>query len=234
MCTVSWLHDPVSYMMLCNRDEKNTRKTAFPPRVLETNGVRYLAPLDGEHGGTWIAVNQYGLTLSLLNGRGSGTRSRGLLVRSWISMPTAERVTEAFQEAELESFAGFTLVALEPACGALVMRWDGKKKSMVRNGEACMPLTSSSYDAPGAQVHRRMELRRLLAQTGRLDPHLLHLFHSSHGGGAGPLTTCMHRNDAGTVSFSRVEVNASHVRLHYTPGAPCRNLPGVTVELERR
>lgn len=67
MCTVSWLHKAKGYVLLCNRDERHTRKPALGPRISERNGISFIAPVDGDHGGSWIGVNQFGLTLCLLN-----------------------------------------------------------------------------------------------------------------------------------------------------------------------
>jgi hypothetical protein len=44
----------------------------------------------------------------------------------------------------------------------------------------------------------------------------------------------MHREDASTVSFSRVDVDAGAVRLHYVPHAPCRGLPEGPAAVLRR
>lgn len=235
MCTVSWLHQPEGYLLLCNRDEKKTRMPAAPPLLRESQGVRYLAPLDCDHGGTWIAVSELGMTLCLLNGkpRPVGSRSRGLLLPDWIASEDAAAVLSAFTRADLSVYSPFTAVALETGRPALVLRWDGAKRSVLDDGEACMPLTSSSFDAAGAQVHRRMEFRRLLAQTGRLDSQLLHLFHASHGNALGPLSACMHREDAETVSFTRITVDALAVRMDYSPAAPCKRAPSTHCELTR-
>lgn len=37
--------------------EKRTRKQANPPQWNQSLGTRYLAPSDGDCGGSWIAVN---------------------------------------------------------------------------------------------------------------------------------------------------------------------------------
>ena len=37
------------------------------PRIGDVRGVSFVAPIDGDHGGSWIGVNQFGLTLCLLN-----------------------------------------------------------------------------------------------------------------------------------------------------------------------
>jgi uncharacterized protein with NRDE domain len=67
MCTVSWIHQDGGYQLLCNRDERCARKPALPPRLQGRGEVRFIAPVDGEHGGSWIGVNQFGLSLCLLN-----------------------------------------------------------------------------------------------------------------------------------------------------------------------
>ena len=70
MCTVSWLHQPGGYHLLCNRDEKRTRSAALAPTVIETRRravtSRRSMPTCG---GTWIAVNEFGVSVCLLNGR---------------------------------------------------------------------------------------------------------------------------------------------------------------------
>ena len=68
-----------------NRDEKRTRGEALARRIRECGGVRYVAPIDADFGGTWIAANEFGVSVCLLNGD-AGTapfpqRSRGLLLR---------------------------------------------------------------------------------------------------------------------------------------------------------
>ena len=84
MCTVSWLHQPAGYHLLCNRDEKRTRGVALGPRIQERAGVRFVAPADADFGGAWIAVNEFGVSLCLLNGSEACPRlvrkSRGILL----------------------------------------------------------------------------------------------------------------------------------------------------------
>jgi hypothetical protein len=66
MCTVSWVHQKDGYQLLSNRDEKHTRKPALAPSLRQQRQVRFLAPIDGDQGGSWIGVNQFGLSLCLL------------------------------------------------------------------------------------------------------------------------------------------------------------------------
>ena len=72
MCTVTWIYEPGGYHLLCNRDEKKDRAPALAPRIHQRGWVRFIAPVDAQFGGSWIAVNEFGVSVCLLNGaRGS-------------------------------------------------------------------------------------------------------------------------------------------------------------------
>src|SRR5947209_18986874 len=88
MCTVSWLRTPQGYQLLCNRDELFARQPAQAPRQSSVNGVRFIAPVDGDFGGTWIAVNEFGLSLCVLNGyRKTGPSSQPGFVSRRLLLP---------------------------------------------------------------------------------------------------------------------------------------------------
>jgi hypothetical protein len=89
-----------------------------------------------------------------------------------------------------------------------------------------MPLTSSSYDAAGVRRARLNEFARLVGPARPIYPPLLYCFHSSHGAIRDAYSTCMHREDAETVSFSWVIVSRDEIRFLYSPGAPCQTKPG--------
>lgn len=68
MCTVTWLADPAGgYALWFNRDERRTRPPGLPPAAAAAGDMPYLAPIDAEAGGTWLAVNAAGVTVGLLN-----------------------------------------------------------------------------------------------------------------------------------------------------------------------
>src|SRR5271166_4952326 len=103
MCTLSWIRDEDGYQLFFNRDEKLSRKSAMPPRQATRDGVRFLAPVDGDFGGSWIATNEIGVSVCLLNGtnltgssggRPRKARSRGLLLLDLISSSSVAAVCE--------------------------------------------------------------------------------------------------------------------------------------------
>jgi hypothetical protein len=241
MCTVSWALTPDGYELFCNRDERRTRKPAHAPIVSTSHGVRLLAPTDAEAGGTWLAANEYGLTLCLLN-RDGGTeaeaardfKSRGLLLPGLMNLRDPAEVMRAVAREGLARFRPFTLLALAPGAAPGTASWTGRRLLVSEDDDATlMPLTSSSFR--GAEVVRgRGELFRSMA-AGSTSPaaDLLTRFHHSHEPEPGPLSVCMHRPDASTVSFSRVRVDSRSIEFYYQPGPPCARARGVLSFLRR-
>jgi hypothetical protein len=229
MCTVSWLHQSGGYHLLCNRDEKRTRRPANVPSVMQRAGIRYIAPSDGNFGGTWIAVNECGLGLCLLNGNPGlpepGRKSRGFVIPELISARCIDDCSLLIGQLELNEFAPFSLVILEPGNAASVVTWDGRRIDAVNDAHQGGTLTSSSVDADGVRAARMEERARHLG-AAESDPASLYRFHISHGEEASAYSPCMHRDDAETVSFTWAVVGERDVRFLYLPAAPCQWQPG--------
>lgn len=230
MCTVSWVHEPDGYHLLCNRDEKRTRGAAFAPAVFMRGGVRYISPVDVDFGGTWLSVNEFGVSACLLNGDPAvgpvyPRRSRGLLLRELAWAESSAECTLWLQQLDLGPFAPFTLLVMEPGQTASLAFWNGQDLTVDPSADSHMPLTSSSYDAAGVRRSRLNEFAHRVAAAERLDPALLYWFHSSHGSSPDAYSACMHRDDAQTVSFSWVIVTRDAVRFLYSPAAPCQCSP---------
>jgi hypothetical protein len=251
MCTVSWLLTPRGYELFCNRDERRTRTAARPPSVRETRGVRFVAPTDGDHGGSWIGVNEAGLALSLLNryedapfptrdvATGDVTpaddyRSRGLLLTDLMDCLNVSHVRARLSGADLSSYRPFTLAVLSAREPALLVHWANNKRTFDGAGEASMPLTSSSHRAAEVTAARRALFRRMVGEEGAVTHELLREFHESHDPARGPFSVCMHREDAATVSFSRVKVCNGAAEFTYQPLSPCARSRPVRVELPLR
>lgn len=238
MCTVSWLIADGRYELFDNRDESLRRSPARAPEVELLAGVRVIAPRDGDAGGTWIGVNELGLTLALLNAwhlelpePAGGFVSRGLLVRSLLDAATAAQVAVRLAAGSLERYRGFQLAAFEPGLPApRVASWDGARLAEV---VPVLPLVSSSRGPERAQRERRAALERL-AEGRPLDRELLARFHASHLPERGSWSACMHRADAETKSASHVCVDERWVSFRYAAGAPCRAAWGEPLRLARR
>ncbi len=238
MCTVSWSPAPGGYQLFFNRDERRSRLEALPPRLEDEQGVPYLAPRDADAGGTWLAVNAYGLTVCLLNLYQAeaalpsrlGKTSRGLLVRSLAAAKDPNMAQELLARQDLGAFMPFTLVVAAADGQVDDYAWDGRQAGIWQ--KATPPIVSSGHDVARATAARR----RLFAELGQAEDlgyEDLHAFHSSHQPEKGAYSPCMHRSDAKTVSLCAVRVSAERVQLAYAPGSPCRTELLPPLELTR-
>ncbi|MDZ4865669.1 MAG: NRDE family protein [Gemmatimonadota bacterium] len=237
MCTVSWLRTPGGYSLCCNRDERFTRAPALPPAVREQRGVPYLAPLDGDFGGSWLAVNAFGLTLSLLNRyrvegyvAPAAPLSRGLLLLDLIVSPAAADARSTLTRTDLHQVQPFTLIIVAPDSDAHLARWDGEQLAFSSSNASGLLATSSAVSEPEVAESR-------IARFSSLAPVTLEgleALHRSHLPERGRLSICMHRTDAETQSYSRVSVTSRQVTLAHTGASPCREVPPVSLNIPRR
>jgi hypothetical protein len=228
MCTVTWQRENGGYQLLCNRDERKSRGIASAPRVYRSSAAtNYVSPRDRDHGGTWLAANEHGLTLCLLNANGQNARasiSRGALPQALIDARNAEEAMRLLLKLDLPRFKPFTLAGLDASSGAHIARWDGTMLQLSQDPSPLGLLTSSSLDPAKASELRSCELAK-----GRHESLLS--FHQSHGDGDLRFSPCMHRDDAETVSFSWISCQDGELRFYYSPGSPCRETQGRTWRL---
>lgn len=219
MCTATWARRVGGFDLMFNRDESRRRSPALAPRLHRTRDVRFLAPLDGDFGGTWISVNEYGLALGLLNGyrdsddppgrrspshRADDYVSRGRLVMELAGAQDVAETIARIQAMDLTSFRSLRLLVLDPA-QARIARWDDRGLDIAATHRADLPLVSSAYDQARVTRVRRASFADHSADRDDDDTAASYLaYHRSHQPERGPLSPCMHREDAHTVSFTHV------------------------------
>jgi Transport and Golgi organisation 2 len=240
VCTLSWLGETDGYALYFNRDERLTRAPALPPTRGELDGVAYLAPTDGDFGGTWIGVNEYGVTIALLNrytesaaDPGPNRVSRGLLVRSLLDARTAGRAIDRLAPASLAPYQPFTLAAVDPGREVLLTDWTGTLllRSLVETSG--LVRTSSGRDQAEAERVRSAAWRAMLGD-GPVTRDRLDRFHRSHDPERGAFSVCMHRPEAATRGYTVITVDTHRVQLAHVDGAPCEGGPVTTLSLPRR
>lgn len=241
MCTATWIRTEEGYEVFFNRDELRTRRPALPPRANERAGVAFLAPVDGDAGGTWLGVNELGVTVGIANGgrserdeRAAPFRSRGLLVMDLLASASVGDAEARIGALETALYRAFELFAVDPGGTVRVWRFDGERLEVRTAGGEGAFLISSSRDLARAKAERERVFARMLRERGRLDAELLAAFHASHEPERGAFSPCMHREDASTVSLSRVSVTASAVAFAYRPGPPCEEAETVVHRMPRR
>lgn len=231
MCTLTWRAAGDGYDLFFNRDERDTRVPESAPSLRTTaGGVRYLAPEDGDHRGTWLVLNTHGLTVCLLNDypRGvveSGRQSRGQLPLVCAGGARAADVPGTLRDAvTLSDYAPFQLVAVDTAGASVHLRWDGR---VLHEASAPEFLTSSSFEPERVRAARAARFAALPERS----VDALRAFHHRHDVGAGAASVLMRRSDAATRSVCAVRVRGAVRELVYEPVARDGGNPGESVML---
>ena len=227
MCTVTLIAQRRGYRLGMNRDEKLARSPGLPPEKRQVNGRTVLCPAE-PGGGTWIAVNDLGVTLALINwyaitARATGKAvSRGEVVNATSAATTPDFADAALAKLPLDQINPFRLIGIFPAT-KIVVEWRWNLNELVRKIHPwkTQQWISSGFDEPGAQRVRSRTFQNVQTQrtAGTID--WLRRLHRSHEPEPGPYSTCMHRADAATVSYAEIAVSEQRATVRYQAGAPC-------------
>jgi len=228
MCTVSFIPRKNGYLLAMNRDEKLTRPAGLPPKSRKVDGCAVLCPSE-TGGGTWIALNDTGATLALINwysvtaGVNQDAISRGEVVKAASAAGGKTDVGSALAKLPLAKINPFRLIGVFPVMGGIFeWRWDLKKLVCITHPWKSQQWISSGFDERKAQRIRGAAFRLALAQSSAGSLGWLRRLHRSHAPECGPFSTCMHRSDAATVSCTEIEYTPRHATMRHHRGAPCR------------
>ncbi len=221
-----------------NRDERLTRVPALPPQMFRSGDLLAVYPHEPE-GGTWIASNERGITLALLNWNLRGGQSvmdnrssRGSIIPHLITQHDVVDVTQKLNTLSLQGILPFRLVGIFWRERELYeWRWNGAALTRVsfpwRPGHWFSSGISDAMAGRARREHSRLAWQD--ANAGTL-PWLREL-HRSHGPRPGAFGICVHRNDAATISYSEVIYAPGTLTFNYSAGQPCKNHPLLTLDI---
>jgi len=223
-----------------NRDERLARPAGLPPKEKMVNGHVALCPSEPGDG-TWIAVNDQGVTLALINwysiaaSVGDKVISRGKVVNSVSAVVWPDFADAALAKLPLNQINPFRLIGIFPTTGEIAeWRWDLEHLVRQNHRWKSQQWISSGFDEPTAQHARSGTFQQAQRQrsAGTLD--WLRRLHRSHSPQTGPFSTCMHRADAATVSYTEIIVSQREALMRYHAGAPCQDSACPVFRLRRR
>ena len=228
MCTVTFFPRGRGYALGMNRDEKTTRPQALPPKASLVDGRSILYPSE-PGGGTWIAVNDSGVTLALINWYSipkqlsQNTVSRGDVITTAATAESPGQVTAALDNLPLVRINPFRLIGIFPTGNKIIeWRWDLTALAHVDHPWQPQQWISSGFDEPTAQRIRSQTFHAARRQKSVDTLPWLRRLHRSHSPIPGPFSTCMHRIDATTVSYTEIVVTSQSATMRYRSGPPCK------------
>lgn len=248
MCTATWRYHDAGYELFFNRDELHRRSEAIPPKIIGESSTRFIAPIDPDGGGTWMGVNEWGITVALLNfypssdeqstssliGPSGSNRSRGLLVTSLLSCRDYDGIRSILNNERLTDYRPFSLLVLNRKRQPMAFQ---SVEKLTEISEPVMPFTSSSYKTSSVIANRLSVYEssfgpRSYAATAPATDELF-AYHKSHKPERSAESVCMHRHDGETRSFTYIHVDQHEGLMRYTQGSPCITEPldDVTIRL---
>lgn len=230
MCTISWLAAGGLHVHF-NRDERRTRDAALPPQLWAASRKPFLAPLDPEGGGTWIAAASTGTIHAVLNDYGGNPRrshsppsgirktSRGLVPvcladGSW-------HTRDLLRDPSLVAGCPpFHLITLSENLASR-LHWDGATWHHHPLDAALGCFSTSSWQPDEVPASRTAAFDRLFDSAPRRDPGLLSHFHNGmETGGVSAASVLMEREDSRTVSQTRVTITNGKLSMTYRARDP--------------
>ena len=162
MCTLSVITRSDGYLLAMNRDERIARGAGEPPQVHHRGATTAVYPGDGA-GGTWIAANEHGITLALLNRSDvvplpcdrNQPRSRGEIIPALASAPSLTGLQAAFGTLNLHGIRPFRFVGVFPPEQAIAeWGWDSVQLTFQTRGWQSLHWFSSSLSDRQAESLR--------------------------------------------------------------------------------
>jgi Transport and Golgi organisation 2 len=240
MCTLTVVARRDTYLMAMNRDEKIARGAGAPAEMHEFDSTKAIYPNDGD-GGTWIAANEYGIGLALLNwndvtppGAAFKKRSRGRVIPALIDSRSLSDLQAVFDVSNFKGMMPFRLVGLFPWEQEIwEWRWDSTQLGFQVHEWKSRHWFSSSLSDDRAESLRGLACRDAQHESDVGSVPWLRRLHASHGGRPGPFSLCVHREDVKALSYSEIVVTPGHVQMGHFRGSPCTMAQIDPVEMER-
>lgn len=232
MCSLNWHPFSDHLGIAFNRDESVKRSKALPPSHYQHDGINYLMPKDPDGQGSWIAANDRGFVVMLLNDYQGQLKpkeaqliSRGQLVKGVVECATWQQVEALVDAWPLKNSQPFQLAVITKT-KHLFWHYDGLKQSI-----EATELPKGVYSSGHPDVAQIIAARVAYIQNATIerDEDLIAIHRSHKPENDKPIDAedklahafCMHRPEAKTQSLSYLRLFEDRVEFEYWPGQPC-------------
>lgn len=199
-------------------------------------------PVDPVSDGTWVAVNDAGLALTLLNHNlpdppSGRSLSRGTVIPALAGCATVVEAVALLPSIDTANMMPFRLVLCD---SRHVMAWRSTEPPMLGEGVTGVPLWMPiMFTSSGLGDHIVEPPRRELFSgwfgddpTRYADRQLA--FHQHRWEDRPHLSVAMSREDARTVSYTTVDAAPDRISMRYHPDRPDLPAEDIEVEFQRR
>ena len=246
MCTVTIIPivedaEIVGLRVANNRDELLARAGALPPTQRRYGERTARLPIDPDSGGTWIAANDAGLFLTLLNSHPEGhggdepdfLLSRGVIIPSLLHCVSVVEAIDTAGELDVTRYRPFRLVLLSHSELAELYS-DGERLTLFPTRRLIAPrlFVSSGFGDEVVESRRRLFDEHFADDDDSTWVSRQEAFHRHSWPDRQHVSVCMRRDDAQTVSHTVIELTSKRSDLTYFSGVPDGRVAPVTASLD--
>lgn len=224
MCTVSFLPKGGNdFIITTNRDEKDSREIAFPPKAFTHQHSKVIYPQDPKGKGTWVAMSENGFSLCLLNGGFAPhksnlayRKSRGLVLLDFFQFNNVNQFVINYDFKKIEPFT-LIIVEYKSSLKLYEIRWDGKQAHLsFKNPKLSHIWSSVTLYSPEVRAEREQWFKDWKrAKTNGVEAEDAIDFHTNGGKGEKESDIMMRREGVLTVSITQIVKSNKDISLNY-------------------
>lgn len=244
MCTVTYYPTGDGYMLFFNRDESRARPLCKSPRKTNSGKIEVIYPTDTASHGTWLAVNQIGITLCQLNAldyrnryNTHGEKSRARIVKKLLSCHSEEDIRTTFNLLNVNHYSGFELIAIIPRPDRepkiLHWIWNGKILQSYHNHSGPQLWSTSPLPLDEIKVYRKNLWTELQVKNPVITWDVLKSFHCNEGEKPTERSLAMKSDSIKTINISGILVSPDTVKFEYLDGSPWKNPASLELSMPR-
>ncbi len=212
-----------NFILTSNRDEKDSREIANPPKKYLHYHLNVMYPQDPRAKGTWIAASENGFTLCLLNGafmahksKPAYRKSRGVVLLDFYKFCNVNQFVVNYDFKGIEPFT-LIIVEFKSAIKLYELRWDGKQMHLsFKNSKKSHIWSSVTLYAPEIIAEREKWFDKWKKEQSDYTADSIKNFHQNGGKGDKESDILMKREGAFTVSLTQVVKNDTEIVMNYT------------------
>ncbi len=137
------------------------------------------------------------------------------MLRDLASSDSLENLKRRFEQMPLERYRPFYLIALQPDPPAVRWTWNGTDLKCRDIEDDDLPLTTSSFQTERIVEERVAQYRRRISKSTAPTEIFFKDYHYSESSSRDAVSVCMEREDAQTVSMSRITVSEANIVFSY-------------------
>ncbi len=229
MCTISFIPNSQGFYLGMNRDESLRRSVALPPDLYRAGNRSSIYPRE-PNGGTWIGVNDLGLSLALINWHAVPTRqenrvvSRGVVVRTLLAADDIGVSYLMLDALPIRQMPPFRVIAIALRDHSVAeFRWNQDQLLTIKHHWTAQHWFSSGFDESIVHATRAEICENEWKKTDAGTLPWLRALHQSHLPKPSALSICMHGENAATVSYTELVLQPGRGFMRYHQGPLCNH-----------